>query len=597
MSEAKLAEKYIPGGSFLYEDVSPDKTFTPEDFSDEHKMIAETTEDFVNNEVMPKADEIEELKPELSVGLLRKAGEIGLLAVDIPEEYGGLGLDKTATMIVSEKIGKTGSWAVTYGAHSGIGTLPIVYFGNEGQKKKYLPKLASAEWVSSYSLSEPGSGSDALSAKTTAVLSSDKKHYVLNGTKMWLTNAGFADLYITFAKVDGEHFTAFIIEKGTPGVSLGAEEKKMGIHGSSTRELILENAKVPVENVLGEIGKGHKVAFNILNIGRFKLGAEVMGAMKEVTTNAVRYAKERHQFGQPIANFGLIKHKLGEMAIKTFAAESMVYRTAGLVDSILESAKPGAPNFEAITLKGIEEYAVECSIIKVYNSEALDYVVDEGVQIYGGYGYSEEYPMARAYRDARINRIFEGTNEINRLLMPGMLIRRATRGQLPILQKAKELLDEVLGFSMPEEIPDEFLAEEMRIIKNAKKIALLMIGGAVQKFLDKVRDEQEVLGHIADIMMEVYAMESVVNRVKKMAQAQGEEAVSIYVDVAKTYVNDALNRVRLSAEQILPIIESGDTLRTYMTMLRRFTKYTPINTAMARRRIADHLVEAERYNL
>jgi len=597
MSEAKLAEKYIPGGSFLYEDAGPDEMFTPEDFSDEHKMIAETTEDFVNNEVMPKADEIEELKPELSVGLLRKAGEIGLLAVDIPEEYGGLGLDKTATMIVSEKIGKTGSWAVTYGAHSGIGTLPIVYFGNPEQKKKYLPKLASAEWVSSYSLSEPGSGSDALSAKTTAVLSDDKKYYILNGTKMWLTNAGFADLYITFAKVDGEKFTAFIIEKGTPGVSLGAEEKKMGIHGSSTRELILENAKIPVENVLGEIGKGHKVAFNILNIGRFKLGAEVMGAMKEVTTNAVRYAKERHQFGQPIANFGLIKHKLGEMAIKTFVAESMVYRTAGLIDSILESAKPGSPNFEEITLKGIEEYAVECSIIKVYNSEALDYVVDEGVQIYGGYGYSEEYPMARAYRDARINRIFEGTNEINRLLMPGMLIRRATRGQLPILQKAKELLDEVLGFSMPEEIPDEFLAEEVRIIKNAKKIALLMIGGAVQKFLDKVRDEQEVLGHIADIMMEVYAMESVVNRVKKMAEAKGEDAVSIYVDVAKTYVNDALNRVRISAEQILPIIESGDTLRTYMTMLRRFTKYTPINTAMARRRIAEYLVEAERYNL
>ena len=597
MNEAKLAEQYIPGGSFLYEDVSPEEMFTPEDFSDEHKMIAETTEDFVDNEVMPKADEIEELKPELSVGLLRKAGEIGLLAVDIPEEYGGLGLDKTATMIVSERIGKTGSWAVTYGAHSGIGTLPIVYFGNEEQKKKYLPQLATAALVSSYSLSEPGSGSDALSAKTTAVLSEDGKYYVLNGTKMWLTNAGFADLYITFAKVDGEKFTAFIIEKGTPGVSLGAEEKKMGIHGSSTRELILENAKVPVENVLGEIGKGHKVAFNILNIGRFKLGAEVLGAMKEVTTNAVRYAKQRHQFGQPIANFGLIKHKLGEMAIKTFVAESMVYRTSGLIDSILESAKPGTPNYEAITLKGIEEYAVECSIIKVFNSEALDYVVDEGVQIYGGYGYSEEYPMARAYRDARINRIFEGTNEINRLLMPGMLIRRATRGQLPILQKAKELLDEVLGFSMPEEIPDEFLAEETGIIKNAKKIALLMIGGAVQKFLDKVRDEQEVLGHIADIMMEVYAMESVVNRVKKMAQARGEDAVSIYVDVAKTYVNDALNRVRLSAEQILPIIESGDTLRTYMTMLRRFTKYTPINTAMARRRIADHMVEAEKYNL
>jgi alkylation response protein AidB-like acyl-CoA dehydrogenase len=597
MAEAKLAEKYIPGGSFLYEDAGPDEMFTPEDFSEEHTMIAQTAEEFVDNEVMPKLDEIDQLNPELSRQLLRKAGEIGLIGVDIPEDYGGLGLDKTATMIVSEKIGKAGSWAVTYGAHSGIGTLPIVYFGTQDQKKKYLPKLASGEWVGSYSLSEPGAGSDALSAKTTATLSKDGKYYILNGTKMWLTNAGFADLYITFAKVDGEHFTAFIIEKGTPGVSLGEEERKMGIHGSSTRELILEDAKVPAENLLGEVGKGHKVAFDILNIGRFKLGAEVMGAMKEVTTNAVRYAKQRHQFGQPIANFGLIKHKLAEMAIKTFVAESMVYRTAGLIDSILESAKPGSPNYEAITLKGIEEYAVECSIIKVYNSEALDYVVDEGVQIYGGYGYSEEYPMARAYRDARINRIFEGTNEINRLLMPGMLIRRATRGQLPVLQKAKALMDEILGFGTPEEPPSGLLSEEMRIVKNAKKIALLMIGGAVQKFMDKIRDEQEVLGHIADIMMEVYAMESVVNRVRKMASLKGEDAVSLYIDVAQTYVNDALSRVRFSAEQILPVIESGDTLRTYMTVLRRFTKYTPINTAQARRRIADHMVEAEKYNL
>ncbi len=596
MSEAKLAENYIPGGSFLYENVDPNSMFTPEDFTEEHKMFAETTESFADNEVMPNIDKIEEKNAELSIGLLRKAGEIGLLAVDTPEEYGGLGLDKTSSMIVAEYLGKVGSWGVTWGGHSGIGTLPIVYFGTPEQKKKYLPKFATAELVSSYSLSEAGSGSDALAAKTNATLSEDGKYYILNGTKMWLTNAAWADVYITFAKVDGEKFTAFITEKGMPGISLGAEEKKLGINGSSTRELLFENAQIPVENVLGTIGKGHKVAFNILNLGRFKLGAQVLGGMKEITTKALKYAKERQQFGQPIANFGLIKHKLGEMAIKTFVAESIIYRTSGLIDSILELAKPGTPNYEEVAMKGIEEYATECSIIKVYATEALDYIVDEGVQILGGYGYSEEYPMARAYRDSRINRIFEGTNEINRLLMPGMLIKRAVRGQLPLLQKAKDLLDEVLGFSAPEEPSDDFMAEETKILSNAKKIALLMIGGGVQKFMDKIADQQEVLGHTADIMLEVFAMESVLIRIKKMAQDKGEDNMSVYSDIAETYINDAINRVAFSAQQILPIIEQGDTLRTYVTMLRRFTKFTPVNTAVKRRRIADHMVEADGYS-
>ncbi len=597
MQEAKLAEKFILGGSFLYEDVPVEETFTPEDFTDEQKMIAETTRDFIDNEVMPKADEIEKKIKELSVGLLRKAGEIGLLGVDIPEEYGGLGLDKTSSMLVAENVGKSGSWAVTFGAHTGIGTLPIVYFGTPEQKKKYLPKFVTAELVSSYSLTEPGSGSDALSAKATATLSDDGKYYILNGTKMWLTNGGWADVYITFAKVDGDKFTAFIIDKETGGATFSKEEEKMGIHGSSTGELILDNAKVPVENVLGEIGKGHKVAFNILNIGRFKLGAEVLGAMKLVTTDAVQYAKQRHQFGQPISNFGLIKHKLGEMAIRTWVTESIVYRTSGLIDSILESVEHGAPNYEDITLQGIEEYAVECSINKVFASEVLDYVVDEGVQIYGGYGYSEEYPMARAYRDARINRIFEGTNEINRLLIPGMLIRRATRGQLPLLQKAQALMDEILGFSMPEETEDEFLAEETKILRNAKKVVLLLLGGAVQKYMDKIKDEQEILGHIADISMEVYAMESALNRVKKLAKAKGEDKVSIYANIVRVYVNDSLNRINFSAQQAMPLIAEGDTLRTYLTILRRYTKYTPINTAVIRRMICDHMVEAEKYNL
>jgi len=597
MKEAKLAEKFILGGSFLYDDVPAEEMFTPEDFTDEQKMIADTTRDFVDNEIMPKVDEIEKKIKELSVGLLRKAGEIGLLGVDIPEEYGGMGLDKTSSMLVAENVGKTGSFAVTFGAHTGIGTLPIVYFGTPEQKKKYLPKFVTAEWVSSYSLTEPGSGSDALSAKATATLSEDGKYYILNGTKMWLTNGGWADVYITFAKVDGDKFTAFIIDKATSGATFSKEEEKMGIHGSSTGELILDNAKVPVENVLGEIGKGHKVAFNILNIGRFKLGAEVLGAMKLITTEAVQYAKQRHQFGQPISNFGLIKHKLGEMAIRTWVTESMVYRTSGLIDSILESAVPGSANYEDITLEGIQEYAVECSINKVFASEALDYVVDEGVQIYGGYGYSEEYPMARAYRDARINRIFEGTNEINRLLIPGMLIRRATRGETPLLQKAQALMDEILGFSMPEETEDEFLAEETKILKNAKKIALLLLGLAVQKYMDKVRDEQEILGHIADISMEVYAMESALNRVKKMAKTTAEDKLSIYVDIVRAYVNDSVNRINFSAQQALPLVAEGDTLRTDLRILRRYTQYTPINTALIRRKICDHMVEAEKYNL
>ncbi|HDK35580.1 MAG TPA: acyl-CoA dehydrogenase, partial [Bacteroidetes bacterium] len=526
-----------------------------------------------------------------------KAGEIGLLGVDVPEEYGGMGLDKTSTMLVSEKIGKAGSWAVTFGAHTGIGSLPVIFFGTPAQKKKYLPKFVTGEWVSSYSLTEPGSGSDALSAKTTAVLSEDGKYYILNGTKMWLTNGGWADVYITFAKVDGDKFTAFIIDKATSGAVFAKEEEKMGIHGSSTGELVLDNAKVPVENVLGVIGKGHKVAFNILNIGRFKLGAEVLGAMKEVVTKAVNYAKERHQFGQPISNFGLIKHKLGEMAIRTWVTESMVYRTSGMIDSILESVQPGTPHFEEIELKGIEEYASECSINKVYASEAVDYIVDEGVQIYGGYGYSEEYPMARAYRDARINRIFEGTNEINRLLIPGMLIRRAVKGQLPILQKAQALMDEILGLSMPEEAADEFLAEETKIMKNSKKIALLLLGGAVQKYTDKIADQQEVLGHIADVIIEVYAMESALSRVKKMAKRQGEEAVSLHTDVVRAYLNDSINRINFSAQQTMPLIAEGDTLRTYLTILRRYTKYTPINTAAIRRRVCDHMGEAGMYNL
>jgi len=588
---------HVKGGEFLLRAATPEEIFTPEDFSEQQVMIAQTTEEFIAKDVLPHIPDIEEMKEGVAVNLLRKAGELGLLSIDIPEAYGGLGLDKTSTMLASEKIGPSGSWAVSHGAHTGIGTLPIVYFGTEEQKKKYLPKFATGELVSSYSLSEAGSGSDALSARTTAVLSKDKKHYVLNGTKMWLSNAGFADVYITFAKIDGEKFTAFIIEKGFPGVSTGAEEKKLGIKGSSTRTLILENAQIPVENVLGEISRGHIVAFNILNIGRFKLAASVIGAAKTVIAEAVKYAKTREQFNTPIANFGLIKHKLAEMAIRTYVGESMVYRTAGAIDTILKGVDPANPDAPKQTLKGIEEYAIECAMLKVYCSEILDYVVDEAVQIFGGFGYSEEYPVARAYRDSRINRIFEGTNEINRLLTSGMLLKRAVKGEIPILVHAKKLFDEILGGGRPmmEEPSGDFLAAEQKLVANAKNTVILLLGAAGQKYLDKIADEQEVLGAISDMMMETYAMESALVRGLKIAQKQGEAKSAGAGQAIQVFVDDAISRIDNSARRVLAQIAEGDMLRTYMTVLKRMTKRMPVNSVGLRRHIAEHISEAEKY--
>lgn len=589
---------YVKGGEFLLRDFDPQEIFTPEDFSEQQQMIAQTTEDFVNKEVSPHIAELEEMKDGLAVSLLKKAGELGLLSVDIPEEFGGLGLDKTSTMLVSEKIGPSGSWAVSHGAHTGIGSLPIVYFGTDEQKKKYLPKFATGELISSYSLSEAGSGSDALSARTTAELSKDKKHYILNGTKMWLSNAGFADVYITFAKIDGEKFTAFIIEKGYPGVSTGAEEKKLGIKGSSTRTLILENAQVPVENVLGEIGRGHIVAFNILNMGRFKLAASVTGAAKVVINESIKYAKTRQQFGKPIAEFGLIKHKLAEMAIRTYVGESMVYRTAGMIDTILESIDSKNPEASKMALKGIEEYAAECAMLKVYCSEILDYVVDEAVQIFGGYGYSEEYSVARAYRDSRINRIFEGTNEINRLLTSGMVVKRSVKGEIPILAQAKKMFDELLGGARPmaTEGTGELLATERQLIENSKKVAVLLLGASTQKYLDKISDEQEVLGAISDIMMEVYAMESATLRVLKNVARKGEDHQRNQLQIARVFVNDAMFRIDTLAKQTLATIAAGDMLRTYLTALKRIMKFTPIDTFSARRMVAEAMGEAGAYS-
>ncbi len=587
---------YKKGGSFLIEDTKPEDIFTPEDFSEQHRMIADTTKDFVESEVLPNVDKLEELNYDLSVKLLRKAGEIGLLSVDIPEEYGGLGLDKTSSMLVAENLGKAGAFAVSHGAHTGIGTLPIVYFGTEKQKQKYLPKFATGELISSYSLSEPGSGSDALSAKTVALPSADGKRFALNGTKMWLSNAGFADVYITFAQVGGDRFTSFILEKNYKGVSLGKEEKKMGIKGSSTRALNLDNVEVPAENVIGEIGKGHRVALNILNVGRFKLGASVIGGAKAVITESVKYAKTRKQFQVPIISFGMIRHKLGEMAVKAFVGESMVYRTAGLIDSILQNVDKKSPDASVLTLKGIEEYAVECSIIKVYASEILDYVVDEGVQVFGGYGFTEEYPVARPYRDSRINRIFEGTNEINRLLIPSMLIRRAMKGELPLMAAAQRLMEEVISFSAGESQYAGLLADEMNLASNAKKIGLLVAGTAFQKYMDKLEHEQEVIWHISDIAMEAYAMESVLLRVRKMAAAGGKN-IDFYADLARAFAYGAIERVESHAKAGLAVIAEGDMLRTYLTAVRKLLKYTPVNAAYIRRNIADRLAEADRYDL
>jgi alkylation response protein AidB-like acyl-CoA dehydrogenase len=583
------------GGSFLVEDRSPDEVFTPEDFSDEQRMIGQTAADFVESEVVPRIPDILALKYEATRDLLRKAGELGLLGVEIPEEYGGLGLDKVSGCITSEKAAREGSFAVSFMGHTGIGTLPVVYFGTEAQKQKYLPKFASGEWISSYSLSEASSASDAMNARARAVLSPDGKSWILNGEKMWLTNAGFADVYITFAKVDGEHFTAFIIDKGSPGVSLGAEEKKTGIKGSSTRPLILQDAVIPRENLLGEIGKGHKIAFNILNIGRFKLGAGTTGGAKLAIGAAVAYGKGRTAFGKPITDFGLVKEKIGQMAILAYVSESFVYRTAGLIDRNL-----GAPGLldSAEALRRIEEYDVECSMVKVWCSEAVDYVVDQTVQIFGGAGFVEDYPAERYWRDARVNRIFEGTNEINRLLVPGRLIRRAMKSpqDLPLFQKAMALAEEITSPGVVE-IGDGFLAAETRMLAGAKKAALMTLGLAVQKFGAEVQERQEVLGLFADIAMEVYALESTLLRTLKRAAAQGEDQTALAAAALRCFAQDSLDRVEITARRLLAAVEEGDTLRTMLAALRRFTKRETIDTVALRRQVAEAAIERGGYPL
>jgi alkylation response protein AidB-like acyl-CoA dehydrogenase len=576
------------GGSFLVEDRRFDEVFTPEDFSEEQRMIAQTAEDFMEKEMLPRLPEILSLKYEATRELLQKAGELGLLGVEVPEEYGGLGLDKVSGCLVSEKSARDGSFAVSLMGHTGIGTLPIVYFGTQAQKEKYLPKLASGEWISSYSLSEASSASDAMNAKAKAVLSPDGAHWILNGEKMWLTNAGFADIYITFAKVDGQHFTAFIIEKGMPGVSLGAEEKKTGIKGSSTRPLILQDAKIPKENLLGEIGKGHKIAFNILNIGRFKLGAGVTGGAKLAVKSSIDYGRTRMAFGRPITSFGLVREKIAQMCLLTYVSEAVVYRTAGMIDKNLEGAPLHDP---AEALKRIEAYDVECSMVKVWCSEMLDYVVDETVQIFGGAGFVEDYPAERYWRDARVNRIFEGTNEINRLLVPGRLLRRAMKGELPVFEKAMALMDELTAGPAAGESEDGFLAAEARMVQGAKKVALMGLGLAAQKYGPKLEEEQEVLGLFADIAMDVFALESALLRARKTAAREGEAKAALPAAAVQCFAQEAMDRVESSGRKLLASLAEGDLRRTYLAALKRFTKREVVDTVGLKRQIAEAAID------
>ncbi len=589
-------EKRIKGGSFLIESRSPAEVFTPEDLTDQHKLIAQTAGEFAEHEIVPRVKEIEDKKPGLLRELLKKAAELGLCAIDVPQKFGGLELDKISSVIVAEKMARNGSWAATMGAQSGIGILPIVFFGTEAQKQKYLPKLTTAECVGAYCLSEATSASDALNCKAKAVLTSDGKHYILNGTKMWITNGGIADVYVVFAKVDGEKFTAFIVERGFAGVSPGAEEHKMGLRGSSTTPLNLENVHVPVENVLGEIGKGHHIAFNILNVGRLKLGAGCVGGAKYLLIDTLRWARERDAFGKKIAEFGMIKEKLGDMIARTYGCESISYRTTGMIDRLLEGLDLGAEGAARQMMAALQEYAVECSILKVMGTEMLHFVADECVQIFGGYGYSSEYEVERGYRDQRVNRIFEGTNEINRLLITDMLMKRSMKGELGLIPAAQKLLDEVLGMGAGEDAGEEGpLAEEKRLVEGAKKAALLVAGSAVQRFLQALAEEQEVIGVMSNLVMEVYAMESALLRTLKKMAGSSESRCGFDCDAARICIYDGANRMEFDARRALARIAEGDTLRTQLSLLRRFLKRTPADTIGLKRRVADRALELGRY--
>jgi butyryl-CoA dehydrogenase len=588
----------IAGGSFLLETRQPSEVFTPEDFTEQHRLIGQTAEEFAVKEILPNAEKIEHKDFSITRDLLKKAGELGLSSVEIPEAYGGLEMDKVTAAVIADHIAKYAGFATTWGGHTGIGTLPIVYFGTEEQKKKYLPRLAAGEIVGAYALSESTSGSDAMNCRTRASLSADGKHYILNGEKMWITNAGFADLFTVFAKVEGhDKLSTFLVERTFPGFSVGAEEHKMGIRGSSTCPIILNDCKVPAENLLGEIDKGQVIAFNILNIGRFKLGAMCLGGGRVSLESAVSYAKQRKAFGKSISEFGLIREKIANMATLLYVGEALVYRTVGMMDVALgEVDKSGAEAMKE-TRKAIEEYAVECSIIKVWGSEMVDYIVDETMQIYAGYGFVEEYPAERAYRDARINRIFEGTNEINRLIITGFLLKRAMSGQLPLMPAIKKLMDEVLsGPSIGDDLEGP-LAEERKLVTQAKKLGLFAAGAATQKYMQAIQDQQEIMGAIADMTIETYAMESAVLRAQKIADAKGESAAALPIAMTRVYLSQAMDKVESAAKKVTAAVADGDTLRTQLAILRRLAKYEPFNTIDLRQQIAGKVIERGKYTL
>ena len=596
--------KKIAGGAFLISDATPADCFFPEDFTDEHKQIAQTTAEFATNEIVPMGDAIEAKDFAVTRRLIKEASDLGLTSVDIPEEYGGLEMDKVTSAIVADNIAKQGSFSVAFSAHVGIGTLPIIWYGTEAQKKKYLPKLASGEFVGAYALSESTSGSDAMNPRSRAVLSEDGKHYTINGEKMWITNGGFADIYTVFAKCaipDGdkageEKLTAFLVEKGTPGFSVGKEEHKLGIRGSSTCPLILADCKVPVENLLGEVGKGHHIAFNVLNVGRYKLGSAAIGGAREAYGHGIRYAKERKAFGKSISEFGLIQEKIADCAVGIFAGEALCYRTVGLIDAALADVDK---NDTREIQKQIENYAVECSIVKVWASEMLDMVVDHVVQIFAGYGYVEEYPAERAYRDARINRIFEGTNEINRLIITGWLMKSAMSGKLPLMQAIKALMDEVMAGPVPKEDREGPLAEEYNLLASAKKLALFAAGAATQKYMAAIADEQEVMGAIADMIIQVFVMESAILRAEKISGRKSGSGPNkdISVAMAKIYAAQGMETVELSARKVIAAVAEGDMLRTQLTILRRLAKHDPVDTIGLRRQVAAHMIRAGKYSL
>jgi alkylation response protein AidB-like acyl-CoA dehydrogenase len=593
MTVTAMPTRNLSGGAFLIEESTPEEVFTPEDFSDQHQLIAQTAEEFASNEIVPAIDKMEHKDFSVNRTLLKKAGELGLAGVDIPEQYGGTEMDKTTSALIADRIAKYGGFSTTWGAHTCIGTLPILFFGTEEQKKKYLPGLASGETVGAYALSESSSASDALNCRARATLSPDGKYYLLNGEKMWITNAGFADVFTVFAKVDGEKFTAFIVEREFPGFAVGAEEHKMGIRGSSTCPLILTDCKVPVENVLGEIGKGHQIAFNVLNVGRFKLGAGCVGGARNSLANAVAYARQRKAFGKVIADFGLIREKIANMAVGIFTGEAMAYRTVGAMDAAIARLDSGHHDMVQVR-KVIDEYAVECSILKVWGSELVSFVTDETLQIHGGYGFVEEYPAELAYRDARINRIFEGTNEINRLVITGFLLKRAMSGQLPLMAAIKKLMDEVLSGGR-EEAGEGLLTEERRLVAAAKKIGLFAAGIATQKYMQAIQDRQEILGAIANMTIETYAMESAVLRAQKLAERNGEASASHAIAMARVYLAGAMEKIESAAKAVIAAAAEGDMLRSQMAILRRLSKYEPFNTIALREGIAQKVIEANKY--